>query len=749
MTTAIAAGRRLPSVATSVAAIAVVGAASLAVGLALEPHLPTPYDAPLWATTPAVAMFVLATAVAEIVRVPLMHDGAVEDLTFFEIVTVAAFLLLDPHWALIAPLLGLALVQVVLRKPVVKAAFNLGSYAAATTAAVVTYLLVCGGAAQFSLRGILGLLLGMGVFAVINTVLLAVILHAAQGVPMRDVITDFWALPVLMTFASVGVGGVVVVIAPVATAMVPFTLIPALALWSAYRSAAKQSAERARNVWLVTLSGLLAEERPLDSLVTDAAEAVRQAFGAPAVRLLMPEDVGVPLIARLCADKVADLPDAALPIGWGSGVATVLEIGAGRQGALLLGSDVEGARTWTMSENDAAMLTTVAASISSAIRGVEHRDALIEESGKLKAVVEHVSDGIAVINGAGVVSVWSPAMLRITGVTPADALAVGLPDDTLPEALVALRELAVDGAPRRADSTPLTITRPDGEPRDVSVNVVHARPAGALESVAILTVHDVTSQARADRLKSEFVATISHELRTPITPIKGYAQLLLARGDAMAPERRRAALELIAERADHLGRLVEDLLMASRASGTHTLASKLASDPTPHDLREVVTHATSNFPALAGRLTVQEPESPIAVYCDEVRAVQIVSNLVSNAAKYSPENAPIAVVVHPTEFGDTHARVDVVDHGQGIAQDVLDRVFERFFRVEDALTMRTSGSGLGLYIARELASAIGGTLTVTSAPGRGSTFTLLLPRTQQEVPTSAPRGAGREYARTA
>jgi len=340
-------------------------------------------------------------------------------------------------------------------------------------------------------------------------------------------------------------------------------------------------------------------------------------------------------------------------------------------------------------------------------------------------------------------------MLRITGVPPAAAFASERPDADLPPAVTALRALAVDGAPRRAEATPITITRPDGESREVSVNVVHARPAGALESVAILTVHDVTSQARADRLKSDFVATISHELRTPITPIKGYAQLLLARGDAMTPERRRAALELIAERADHLGRLVEDLLMASRASGTHTLASKLASDPTPHDLRQVVTLATSNFPALGSRLTVEGPEDPIAVFCDEVRAVQIVSNLVSNAAKYSPEGAPISVVIHPPELGDTHARVDVIDHGQGIAQDDLDRVFERFFRVEDALTMRTSGSGLGLYIARELASAMGGSLTVASAPGRGSTFTLLLPRTQPPVTGTATRGATHEYARTA
>jgi PAS domain S-box-containing protein len=435
-----------------------------------------------------------------------------------------------------------------------------------------------------------------------------------------------------------------------------------------------------------------------------------------------------------------------LPEGWTAGVVTLLELGGGRQGALLLGTSDAAAKAWALGEHDEAMLTTVAASLSSAVRGIEHRDALVEESSKLKAVVEHVSDGIAVVNGSGEVVLWSPAMARITGVSPAVATAR---DGEAPDPLVVLRSLADRAALRTAESIPVTITRPDGEARDVSVNVVHARPSASTESVAILTVHDVTSQARTDRLKSDFVATISHELRTPITPIKGYAQLLLARGDAMTPERRTHALELIAERADHLGRLVEDLLMASRASGTHTLASKLASTPTPHDLRDVVAEAMSNFPALGARLTVEQPDSPVAVYCDDQRAVQIVSNLLSNAAKYSPEGAPIAVRIHPSEFGDSLAHVDVVDQGQGIAQDDLERVFERFYRVEDSLTMRTSGSGLGLYIARELASAMGGHLGVSSSPGRGSTFSLALPRTEEGAKSTTARGTSPDYARTA
>ncbi len=740
----IAARRRRPSVTASVSAIALAGVLAVLAGLALEPHLPHPADAPLWASPTAVLAFVVATAVAEIVRVPLLHDGAVEDLTFFEIVTVAAFLLLEPRWALVAPLAGLALVQLITRKQPMKAAFNLGSYAVATTAAVVAYLLVCGGSAQFSLRGIVALVVGMGVFAVINTVLLAVILQAAQGASFRSVVTDFWALPVLMTMASISVGGVAVAVAPVAPALIPFTLLPALALWYAYRSAAQQEAERERNVWLVRLSGLLAEERPLSSLVEDAAEAVRKAFGAPHVALLLPEQAGAAPLALACHEPISTIPAGLLPDGWTSGVMAALELGTGRHGVLLLGSDATG-RAWSLDEHDTAVLATVVASISSSIRGIEHRDALMEESSKLKAVVEHVSDGIAVLSSTGSVTLWSPAMARITGVSPAVATATS---GEIPDPLVRLRSLAAGTLAQRAETAEVPITRPDGEQRDVSVNVVTARPVDG-EPVAVVTVHDVTSQARTDRLKSDFVATISHELRTPLTPIKGYAQLLMARYDAMTDEQRQHALGLIAERADHMGRLVEDLLMASRASGTHTLASKLASAPTPHDLRDVVAEATSNFPNLGGRLTVDQPLTAVPVYCDEVRAVQIVSNLVSNAAKYSPEGAPISVRIHPSEFGESHARVDVIDQGQGISESDLERVFERFYRVEDSLTMRTSGSGLGLYIARELAVAMGGALDVTSSPGRGSTFSLTLPRTEEGARSTRNAGTDTTYARTA
>ncbi len=720
----------------------IVGMLSL-VGVALlVQHLPVPVGSPTQVQPVWILAFVAAAAIAEKVGVRVLHGDQSEDLTFFEIVIVSSFLVLPAPWCLVAPILGLAISQLAVRRSIMKSAFNLGSYAMATSWAYLVFVLVSNGTDRFSARSVLGLLLAMIVFAVINTLWLALILYLSQGVTVREAVEGFWTMAMLMSGAGIGVGAIAVAVAPISPALLPFALVPALALWHAYRSVATEMQVRERNAWLVTLAGLVTQDQSLETLSTDAADAVRQAFGAGRAIVLLDERA-----ARY--DEVLDeapqaVPAELLPESWTSAVAVRLDLADGRRGALVLGTG-EGDKSWSLGEQDAAVLTTVAASISSAVRGIEHRDALVEESSKLKAVVEHVSDGIAVLTSNGTVTLWSPAMARITGVSPSVAARTS---GEVPDPLVRLRSLAAGSASQRAETAEVPIVRPDGEQRDVSVNVVTARPADG-DPVAVVTVHDITSQARTDRLKSDFVATISHELRTPLTPIKGYAQLLLARYDKMTDEQREHALGLIAERADHMGRLVEDLLMASRASGTHTLASKLASAPTPHDLRDVVAEATSNFPALGARLTVDQPLAAVPVFCDEVRAVQIVSNLVSNAAKYSPEDAPISVRIHPSEFGESHARVDVIDRGQGISQDDLERVFERFYRVEDSLTMRTSGSGLGLYIARELAVAMGGALTVTSSPGRGSTFSLTLPRTEDGAKSTTSTGTDTAYARTA
>jgi signal transduction histidine kinase len=246
--------------------------------------------------------------------------------------------------------------------------------------------------------------------------------------------------------------------------------------------------------------------------------------------------------------------------------------------------------------------------------------------------------------------------------------------------------------------------------------------------VRILTVHDETRERRVERMKTDFIATISHELRTPITPIKGYAALLASRGDQLSPERRAQALEVISHRADHLTRLVDELLLASQVSDSARLAIEMGEA----DVAELVTEAVAGFPELSARIVLALPEEPLLVQCDRFRAVQCLSNLLGNAQKYATGEGPIELTVR-----DAGRRVSIVvrDHGPGIPISEQERVFERFYRREDPFTMHTGGAGLGLHIARELATAMGGALSLSTPPGgTGAQFVLELPRVAPPAP---------------
>jgi signal transduction histidine kinase len=254
----------------------------------------------------------------------------------------------------------------------------------------------------------------------------------------------------------------------------------------------------------------------------------------------------------------------------------------------------------------------------------------------------------------------------------------------------------------------------------------------------VVIVHDVTRERQVERLKADFIATVSHELRTPVTPIKGYADLLRRRGDAMTPERRNECLDVISDRCDHLVRLVEDLLLASRISATDGSAAAQVSLGTG-DLTALVRRASGDFGADGGRLRLALPAEPVGVRCDPVRVIQVLTNLLGNALKYSAAGTPVDVQL---TVSDELAQVEVTDVGRGIPADQLEQVFEKFHRVEDPMRMTTGGTGLGLYIARQLAGAMDGRLTCASTLGVGSTFTFSLKLSSAALPQPAIPAAG-------
>ncbi len=229
----------------------------------------------------------------------------------------------------------------------------------------------------------------------------------------------------------------------------------------------------------------------------------------------------------------------------------------------------------------------------------------------------------------------------------------------------------------------------------------------------------------ADRLKDEFVALISHDLRTPLTSIIGYVELALE--EDLTDDLQRY-LEVVDRNAERLMRLVNDLLFVARIQ-----AGKLALEPDEVDLGAVVRRSVAEFEpraATKGVALTCVVEPVPAVVADKGRIMQVLDNLVSNALKFTREGGTVHVSL---SHADGVVRLGVTDTGIGIAPDDQRRLFERFFRATNAVEGEVPGTGLGLYIARAIAEAHGGSITAQSELGRGSTFCIELPTARAEV----------------
>ena len=688
-----------------------------------------------------IGALVLLTCVSELVAVRLRRQDASEELTLLDPMILLNVLLLAPREALSASLAGIALAYLIRRRTPVKAVFNLGTYATAASLMIVLVRLAAGHEADFDARLVAALLLGAAGFVAVNVGAMSVLFAAMGAGRLWELVREDARSAAFTLIATVALTATGVSIAAHTPVLLPVVVLPAAAITYAYRATATEAEERDRSARVLAFSQVLASSPERDDAVTAFLRLARDGFYADEVLAVMDGDNVLSLgaadgaepralapteeLRRLAgrADRGAAVLVDGLPAGWSGALVAPLEAGGVRLGTVVIGRSGRGRFT----PQDLSVLTPIASALAAALRNVQHLVQLVEESSKLRAVVDQSSDGILVLDNSGVVQVWNPALERLSGWSEAEALGArlgdlietqdvdGNPVDAFEAGLQGLspvaRQVAVD----------LTLIRKDGERR--SVRCIHAATFDAFGLVRdVVNVHDLTKQRQVEKMKSDFVATVSHELRTPVTPIKGYADLLRRKGDSMTPEKRAKALDVICDRAAHLARLVEDLLLASNVSTEKEPARTVVIESA--DLAQLATRATEDFSPAAGRLRLHVPAEPVPVACDPVRAVQVLTNLVSNALKYSPDDSPVDVEVG-SDGG--RARVTVVDRGRGLPADQLEQIFEKFHRVEDPMVMSTSGTGLGLYIARHLARAMAGDLEVTSTLGVGSTFTFHLP----------------------
>lgn len=235
--------------------------------------------------------------------------------------------------------------------------------------------------------------------------------------------------------------------------------------------------------------------------------------------------------------------------------------------------------------------------------------------------------------------------------------------------------------------------------------------------------HDVSHEREVERLRNEFFSMVSHELRTPLTSIKGYVDLLQSGATGEVSPEQREFLDIIKTNTDRLVKLINDLLDLSRID-----AGRLDLHLRAVDIglltRQVVNTLRPLLDNKQQHVTLDlSPNTPL-VWADNDRVVQILTNLISNAHKYTPSGGTIAITIQPV---NDHVRVDVQDNGIGISPEDQPHLFSRFFRAKNRVTQQSPGTGLGLAITRSLVEMQGGEIFVTSTPNQGSTFSFTLP----------------------
>ena len=270
------------------------------------------------------------------------------------------------------------------------------------------------------------------------------------------------------------------------------------------------------------------------------------------------------------------------------------------------------------------------------------------------------------------------------------------------------------------DDVPQAVTLPiDVDRRELWLSFVAVRIS---MGGVVYAFRDQTAEHKLDAAQSDFIATVSHELRTPMTAVYGAARTLLRSEVDLAADESRALLEMIATQSERLAQITEEVLLASRLDrGTVTVEEEQV------DLAEIARETAAAMERhLSGRASF-DLRLPGYAYVtgDPDRIRQIVTNLIDNAVRYSREGGRITVSV---EKHDGRVRLSVTDQGVGIPAAEQEAIFEKFYRADPEQTQGGGGTGLGLYISRELARRMKGEIFVDSEPSHGSTFVFELPR---------------------
>ena len=628
---------------------------------------------------------------------------------------VAGLSTLPLFWVPFLPVAACVVAFPFVTRDVRKTLFNVAQDAIWAVLAGVVVLHVVGvGDAPTSPRTVVASLVASAIVVISNSIVLGGLFRRLSG--------DNPSAEQLLLSLGVGVGhtiyGIVLattlIASPVAALL---TAVMLVAVFMGYRGYAGLLEEQHRVQGLHRVSQELVEATGINQDLRPFLQRLAELFGASRADLH--------LMGRGVPHHAVWPPHAEGPPE-GSSLQAVLEYQGQAVGTVTL-TDRLGIEPW--SDNDATLLRSVANDLAVVIQNhglfaevQQEREALAAETRKLTDILDAASDGITLVGTDDRIVSWNPGMTAITGIATEDAAGrpwyslLRLRDENGDEVTAGdphVLSMALKGV--RGESSALwQVMHDDGEWRWVRCTA--APVARGTEHGAVLVMGDVTSETEVDQLKNDFIATVSHELRTPMTPLKGFLGTLLKHDQSFDEEQRRIVLASMDGQVRRLDTLVGDLLaVAELARGQFDLR---ATQVHCGDLVRAIVDARTD--PERGRVQV-DVRANVYAMADPEGARRIVHSLVDNALKHT--EGRIRVVV---DRAGEAATVVVADEGPGIPHRDQDRIFDRFVRLGNHLH-RTQGPGLGLTIARALATQMHGAVVVRSQTGSGATFEVRLP----------------------
>lgn len=690
------------------------------------------------------APLAIALIVAETLQVEFKYGREVRAVDVFEAVLAPVLLSFAGPPAVLLAVASKAISQYRLGIERTKAVFNVAQWAAAVGVASLVYRTLAGHRTGAT-STLPALVIALLTFAVTNEVAMASVLCLARRVSMRQVLADLAPgyVPHALIWSVNAALGVLFAVAVAASPATAFLLLAPLTFlrWS-HQAFLSMRADRARLGGLArAVAGLAVPIDPKDAL-PNFLDDVRDAFSSTTVELVLFDPSTVLCAGEQSVHDALSIDLARLLVAGGAlrranaagkddHVAAAL-LAAGRRDALaaplirdghVVGALASYDRTGFegFEEGEEAVMVALAAVASRAIEKSELLGVVIDERRKLAEIVDRSSDGILTVGVAGTIESWNPAMEEMTGVAAADMVGT--------TRMAQLRPCDSDG-----NRVYFEHWLDEGIPAEVLITtaiggerwLACSSAVGGGGNTLVVVARDVTRAREIDQMKDDFIATVSHELRTPLATIRGFTELLEPPG-AVSEEVQVEALHRIRRGTSRLERLVANLLEVSRIEARRSIDVI----PTELDIRDIVGRVVDEVQeSWPDRLIeVDTGTGAWRAYGSLLSSERILINLLSNALTYA-DNGTVVLKVRSEEDG---VAISVRDHGPGIPKHDQERIFQRFERLDTA--KQKAGTGLGLYIARGLASTMGAELTVQSESGQGAEFTLHL---RSPAPTLRP-----------